>query len=1211
MATLPLELHEVLEDEYRSMYDREPETVDYAAFEIVDEQEGWARSILCACKVDRGDVSTPDAIKSVLAQFVDGKRAVSALANSPVISDTGRAILSAYAQYAKEEQPRKLNRRIVDEAMCGGIKPLRDMRLAKLYAALHARENADARTALCISGGGVRTATFALGVLQGLSSANIINKFDYLSTVSGGGYIGGWLSSWIRRHPKGVAGVQEDLVRADTGSGGEKKKIPHSTIDPEPQPVRHLREYSNYLSPRRGLTSADGWTIASLYTRNLMLNLLVLVPIIAAALAIPRFFSLLLHWSAAEHFTPATLLNWNIAFLVWAFGYLGFARPVKQGSKGERFRINPDTAHIIGCVVPVVGAATTLALFWAAVASNPASVKNYWKQGVWALLIATVLPWVVYYLFRYIPASAAERRAGLSRQGAAHVTSKILTELVGTLVGVGTSAALLLIIGTKIFPNPTFAIPNVSQIPPFLRGFADALPQAQLYVCFAVPLVLLIFFVQASIFVGLSGYFNEDDDREWWGRAGAFLLLTAAGLAVAATISVLGPVFLYRAPVILSSIGGISGIAAAIFGFSAKTPAKNKQQGQTAPSPMMSMLSAVAVPLFVVIALAGISLGTTWLLQQFNHLGVDDKNVAFSAQFQSQASVSEKIPYGGKTYDVKQEAPKMELASLPVARGTAHLNTIASTKWQEALAIIGAALAAYFLSFFIGVNKFSMHALYRNRMIRGYLGASRYNRDPDRFTGFDENDNLQMYQLRNELVWPNAFGDGKTFAKELLAAVTTASSSEKMAVAEEVWNRLGTVTQWKLKRGAEVDSALRDQLILCVNAVLLDVDLAALAPEAARRAKSKSRMGRNREIFAAFFPIGATQPRGPMHVINGTLNLTTGQKINWQQRKGESFTVSPLHSGSLYVGYRDSRTYGGPEGISLGTAVTISGAAVSPNQGYNSSPPMAFLLTLLNLRLGWWLGNPGVAGRRAYHRAHPWTNVRLLFKELTGQTNDAYAWVNLSDGGHFENLALYEMVLRRSRYIVVSDGGCDPKFTFEDLGNAIRKIRTDLGVPIDIREISMQPRETPAKFTHGRYLAIGTIRYSAIDGNDPKKDGVLVYVKPGLYDEHYFPTDVYNYAQESITFPHETTADQFFSESQFESYRALGRHVINEICGNYPPLDDEIWIPKARTFDTVGQFVHEVRDRLRPTATMVMPSAGAAAPPPWVEEQLKIRETTT
>jgi hypothetical protein len=117
---------------------------------------------------------------------------------------------------------------------------------------------------------------------------------------------------------------------------------------------------------------------------------------------------------------------------------------------------------------------------------------------------------------------------------------------------------------------------------------------------------------------------------------------------------------------------------------------------------------------------------------------------------------------------------------------------------------------------------------------------------------------------------------------------------------------------------------------------------------------------------------------------------------------------------------------GGPRGITLGTAVTISGAAASPNQGYHSSITLAFLLTMFNVRLGWWLGNPGAAGEKTYDHDNPTSTVNLLAREMMGETNDTYAWIYLSDGGHFENLGLYEMVLRRCRYIVVSDGGCDP-----------------------------------------------------------------------------------------------------------------------------------------------------------------------------------------
>jgi hypothetical protein len=256
--------------------------------------------------------------------------------------------------------------------------------------------------------------------------------------------------------------------------------------------------------------------------------------------------------------------------------------------------------------------------------------------------------------------------------------------------------------------------------------------------------------------------------------------------------------------------------------------------------------------------------------------------------------------------------------------------------------------------------------------------------------------------------------------------------------------------------------------------------------------------------------------------------------------------------------------------------VTISGAAASPNMGYHSSPALAFLLTLFNIRLGWWLGNPGPVGQDAYRKGHPTTNLGPILNEAVGATTDTYDWVYLSDGGHFENLGLYEMVLRRAHFIVLSDAGADPSHAFEDLGNAIRKIRTDLGVPIDIAETYMMPRSAGSLEKEGRYVATATIRYTAIDGPDAQ-DGVLVYLKPGCYKDEYFPRDVYNYAVGSSDFPHESTADQFFSESQFESYRALGRHAINVICGNYPAATEPApRIPIAKKYDHVAHFATEI-----------------------------------
>ena len=238
--------------------------------------------------------------------------------------------------------------------------------------------------------------------------------------------------------------------------------------------------------------------------------------------------------------------------------------------------------------------------------------------------------------------------------------------------------------------------------------------------------------------------------------------------------------------------------------------------------------------------------------------------------------------------------------------------------------------------------------------------------------------------------------------------------------------------------------------------------------------------------------------------------------------------------------------YGGEEGISLGTAIAISGAAASPNMGYHSSPLVTFILTLLNVRLGAWLGNPGTAGDKTFQLGYPNFSVRPIIAEAFGLTDDSNPYVYLSDGGHFENLGLYEMVLRRCHYIVVSDAGQDPACSFSDLGDAVRKIRIDLGIPIDFGPMSIFARSNKkSQNKKGRNCAIGKILYSKVDGAEAE-DGVLIYIKPACYGEE--PRDIYEYFKRNELFPHESTADQFFSESQFESYRMLGVYTMDKVC---------------------------------------------------------------
>ena len=178
---------------------------------------------------------------------------------------------------------------------------------------------------------------------------------------------------------------------------------------------------------------------------------------------------------------------------------------------------------------------------------------------------------------------------------------------------------------------------------------------------------------------------------------------------------------------------------------------------------------------------------------------------------------------------------------------------------------------------------------------------------------------------------------------------------------------------------------------------------------------------------------------------------------------------------------------------------------------------------------------------------------------MFGFTNDRNKYVYLSDGGHFENLGLYEMVQRRCKLIVVCDAGADVRYSFEDLGNAIRKIRIDLGVPIEfVEDFPIKPRVDRETASKGKYWARGRIRYSCADrpaGDlrpDGHFDGDFIYFKPTFYGDE--PRDVFNYAVRHPDFPHEPTADQFFNESQFESYRALGSHIVDTLCADVAAL---------------------------------------------------------
>lgn len=144
---------------------------------------------------------------------------------------------------------------------------------------------------LAFSGGGIRSATFNLGVLQGLAEQKLLKHVDYLSTVSGGGFIGSWFTALVRRQKDGVRQVENVLqpIRRDQSAfPAERGNSIENRQECEPEPIAHLLACSNYLAPKLGMLSPDTLSLVAAYVRNLVANLLVLIPALVACIALIR-----------------------------------------------------------------------------------------------------------------------------------------------------------------------------------------------------------------------------------------------------------------------------------------------------------------------------------------------------------------------------------------------------------------------------------------------------------------------------------------------------------------------------------------------------------------------------------------------------------------------------------------------------------------------------------------------------------------------------------------------------------------------------------------------------------------------------------------------------------------------------------------------------------------------------------------------------------
>ncbi|TBD07487.1 hypothetical protein ELH21_10685 [Rhizobium leguminosarum] len=291
------------------------------------------------------------------------------------------------------------------------------------------------------------------------------------------------------------------------------------------------------------------------------------------------------------------------------------------------------------------------------------------------------------------------------------------------------------------------------------------------------------------------------------------------------------------------------------------------------------------------------------------------------------------------------------------------------------------------------------------------------------------------------------------------------------------------------------------------------------------------------ECSTSFYPI-----------INCALNAPGSKLPKMRGRLADVFSFTPHMTGSNLLDYTKTSVWEEWNPLlDIASAMALSGAAVSPQMGLRTTRRGSFWLTLFNARLNAWLRNPqkvtpetAPPSDRFLVRNGP--GLGYLVHEFMGTASERLPFANISDGGHIENLGVYELLKRRCRYIVAVDGESDPRMTFHALTNLQRLAYIDMGIQIDAELDELRLQDSGFSRSHFRFCRI---RYPTGKDEQPWEIGYLLYVKLSLTgNEGEF---LRRYRLDEPMFPHHSTADQFFSETQFEAYRALGEHVGDKL----------------------------------------------------------------
>jgi hypothetical protein len=1034
---------------------------------------------------------------------------------------------------------------------------------------------------LALSGGGIRSATFNLGVLQGLADLGLLKYIDYLSTVSGGGYIGGWLAAWVHRSKLETVEKGLDTNRA---SGSSAKKG-------EPDEIRHLRRYSNYLAPRTGVLSPDTWVLYASYLRNFLLCQLCLLPAVMAVLLLSRLLVVAYHPDTISRFREGTgglpplpdfvpsaewvtggfvALLWFVAAFV-AFVGSGRVRLAGEEAKAGQAPAEPrrlTPAALFGLVVAPLGAAAVLFCWFAASRQYLESLRDDQKPDP--------LPWIsaatMESFLEHVPFGDAMRtpeRVALfceflaflivpaalvvAAYLAAWLRHRRTDDLLPHLASVSLASAAG---GIALFFVHRLLVYLCAPVPSELTDYVHVRAAVRV-TTFGPPLVLAS--IVAAIFLGvglLRGRIGEEL-REWWSSLCARLMLVAAGWAAVNLIALYATaVLLWAGPWVQTALasGWLLLVARGVFAGSA--PRTDAQTPRNAPAEWMARL---APPLFVAGVLVGISLllraavdGKPNWSPIVNEVGVLRRTDPANAPTKMVDVLVRRSERPGPNAD-PVELPDVHEHRDSFERSSGLDDTLHETYhyWLGMVHTDLGASAEFRPRVFFRLGPEDIAHLKEAGVSAPALERLKaLGRDGEEIRDYRK----FLFALKKDV---------KAHKPELDAILRP--SSWAAPGYEQVLARMATDAELIHFDPLALVEKFCAVLCACLAVVALaawrvGINLNSLHAIYGNRlvraylgaSRTSTDPKRDPDPITTFdpaddFPLAdlAVGPAydGPYLLVNAAMNLVHGGELAWQERKAAPFVFTPLYCGGGAGGepnaYRPTVEYA--RKVGLGTAMTISGAAANPNAGYHSSPAVTALLTIFNARLGVWLGNPRV--EHVWRKRGPEFGFWHLVRELFGLTDDLSPYVNLSDGGHFEDLGVYELIRRRCRYVIVCDADCDPAFQFEDLGDMIRKVRIDFGIDIEIDHEALRP--APDGGRSRSHCAVGRIRYDQVDPY--ALPGTLVYLKPSLTGDE--PADVLEYKALSPSFPHETTANQFFTESQFESYRALGVHALRSAFG--------------------------------------------------------------